>query len=112
MPTFDYRVIPTDDSAVTTGSVDWPAKPGFDAINKIVQPLIGGGHIEHVTVLHDGQRRDMFVDEEGRIKGMTRNERATAIYRTAWLSRNPGKSADDLPFIAGPAVLFTKRVWF
>ncbi len=112
MPKFDYRVFPTDDSAVKTGSVEWDAEPGFDAINKLVQPLIGGGHIEHVAVLHDGQRRDMFVDEEGRLKGMKRNERATAIYRTAWLSRNPGADAEQLPHIAGPAVLFTRRVWF
>lgn len=112
MPTFDYRVIPVGDSAVKTGSIEWPAEPGFDAINKLVQPLIGGGHIEHVTVLHEGQRRDMIVDEEGRLKGMLRNERATAIYRTAWMLRNPGKDADELPHIAGPAVLFTRRCWF
>lgn len=112
MPTFNYRVIPVGDSAVGTGSVEWPNEPGFDAINKMVQPLIGGGHIEHVSVLHDGERRDMFVDEEGRVKGMPRNDRATAIYRTAWLSRNPGGDAEALPHIAGPAVLFTRRCWF
>lgn len=112
MPTFDYRVFPVDDSAVKTGSVEWPAEPGFDAINALVKPLIGGGHIEHVSVLHDGKRRDMFVDEEGLLKGMPRNERATAIYRAAWLSRNPGKDAEEISHIAGPAVLFTRRVWF
>lgn len=112
MPTFEYCVIPIDGSAMKTGGVEWPTEPGFDAINKLVQPLIGGGHIEHVSVLHDGKRRDMFVDEEGRLKGLPRNERATAIYRTAWLSHNPGRDADDLPHIAGPAVLFTRRVWY
>ena len=110
MPTFEYRVIPIDDSAVKTGSVEWPTEPGFDAINKLVQPLIGGGHIEHVSVLHDGKRRDMFVDEEGRVKGMVRNDRATAIYRAAYMSRHPESDPEKLPHIAGPAVLFTRRV--
>ena len=112
MPTFDYRVFPVDDSAVETGSVEWPDKPGFSTINKLVQPLIGGGHIEHVTVLHGGERRDMFVDEEGHVKGMDRNDRATSIYRTNWLKKHPGCDPETLPSIAGPAVLFTRRVWF
>jgi hypothetical protein len=112
MPTFDYRVFPVDDSAVKTGTIEWPGEPGFDAINKLVQPLIGGGHIEHVSVLHEGKPRDMFVDEEGLIKGFERNERATRIYRTNWLTRHPDCDPETLNFIAGPAVLFTKRVWY
>lgn len=112
MPTFDYRVIPADDSAVKTGSVEWPAEPGFDVINALVKPLIGGGHIEHVAVLHDGERRDMFVDEEGLLKGMGRNERATAIYRTNRLTQHPDCDPETLPHIAGHAVLFMRRCWF
>ena len=112
MPTFDYRVFPVDDSAVKTGRIEWPSEPGFVRINKLVQPLIGGGHIEHVSVLHDGARRDMFVDEEGRLKGMPRNERATAIYRTNWMTRHPDADPETLPHIAGVAVLFTRRVWY
>lgn len=112
MPTFDYRIFPTDDSPVKTGSVEWGNEPGLDAIKRLVTPLIGGGHIEHVAVLHDGKRRDMFVDDEGRVKGMPRNDRATAIYRTNWITRHPDCDPETLPWIAGPAVLFTRRVWF
>lgn len=112
MPTFDYRVFPVGDGPVQTGSIEWPHEPGFDAINKLVQPLIGGGNIEHVAVLHDGQRRDMFVDDEGHVKGLPRNDRATSIYRTNTMTREPGCDPEALPHIAGPAVLFTRRVWF
>lgn len=109
---FEYRVFPTDDSPVIVGTVTWPKEPGYHKIKDLVSPLIGGGFIEHVSVLHDGRPRDMFVDGDGHQKGMPRNERATAIYRTYAMSRNPGGDPEDLPSIVGPAVLFTKRVWF
>lgn len=107
-----YRVIAPGDGAVKEVTIDWPSEPGFDVINKLVKPLIGGGNIEHVSVLHDGKRRDMFVDDEGQLKGLPRNDRATAIYRTNWLTRNPGTDPESMPCIAGTAVLFTRRVWF
>ena len=59
----EYRVIPVGDGKALSGTIEWPRDPGFHAIDKLVQPLIGGGNIEHVTVLHEGERRDMFVDD-------------------------------------------------
>ena len=41
-----------------------------------------------------------------------RNEAATAIYRNNVLSQVPGKEPETLPCIVGPAVLFSRRVWF
>ncbi len=67
-------------------------------------------------MLHEGQRRDMFVSEYGRLQmpgrgPLPRNERATAIYRTLALVQAPATDPERLPWIAGPAVLFERRVW-
>ncbi|MDR6954153.1 hypothetical protein J2X65_003521 [Ancylobacter sp. 3268] len=80
---------------------------------------------EHVAVLYNGERRDMFVGETSAINGRhIRNVRATAIYRAnaraQWLAglhsldRVPvvGFNAEALPAISGPAVLFPATlVW-
>ena len=63
--------------------------------------------MEHVSVLFNGHRRDMFVGETSAINGRhIRNIRATEIYRANALSQNPGLDPEDLPAISGPAVLF------
>lgn len=108
----DYRIIPPGDGPEINGSVDWPKDPGFGLINALVQPLISCDNIEHVTVLHDGARCDMFVDDIGRLKGLPRNDRATAIYRNNQMTRHPDTDPESMPFVAGIAVLFYKRVWF
>ena len=107
-----YRVIMPGDGASRDQSIDWPREPGYDKLKALIEPLIGGGRLEHVSVLHDGKRRDMFVDDKGRMKGLPRNDRATAIYRTNWLTQHPEVDPETLPFIAGPAVLFMRRVWY
>lgn len=86
--------------------------PGNGVLRDLLTPLLEGGHLEHVTVLHNGQAADMFVDEDFRAKGLSRNETATAIYRNAWLTRNPGTDPESMPDIAGIAILFSRRVWF
>lgn len=111
-----YRVIPVGDAAATRGEVEWPRTPGYLAIAQLVEPLLGNEPLEHVSVLHDGERRDMFVSEFGRLRlaqrgPLPRNDRATAIYRAASLARSPGLDPERLSFIAGPAVLFERRVW-
>jgi len=80
---------------------------------------ITGDPMEHVNVFADfeGGRDfrylDMFVNEMGHIEGMQRNERATAIYRNnVMVHEAVAPPAETLPWIAGPAVLFSKRVWF
>lgn len=91
----------------------WPEAPGYAAIRDLVEPILGQGrYLEHVTVLHEGERTDMFVDDSGLTDGLPRNEKATAIYRANWLSQHPGCSPEALPFIAGDAILFSRRVWF
>lgn len=106
-----YRVLP-DVGDATDHSINWPREPHSDLINELCRPLIGGGFIERVAVLHDGAPMDMVVDEQGHMKGLPRNEQATAIYRAASLRRDPDLDPETLPWIAGPAVLFLRRVWF
>ena len=94
-----------------------PPEPGYDALKGIIEPLINGEPLEHVSVLHEGHRRDMFVSEIGALALTTRdplpvNREATAIYRNNWLTQHPGTDPDDLPAIHGTAVLFDRRVWF
>ena len=111
-----YRIIPVGDIAATRGEVEWPWVAGYERIRALIEPHLGGEPLEHVSVLHEGQRRDMFVSELGRLELLTRgplprNDRATAIYRTNWLTRNPSTIPEALPWIAGVAVLFEERVW-
>lgn len=99
------------------GSVDWPREPTFEQIKALVGPHLNGDPLEHVTVLHQGQRTDMFVSEYGHLaragRGpLPRNDAATTTYRAAWLSTHPGDNPESMPFIAGPAILFDRRVWF
>lgn len=89
-----------------------PARPGFHILNKVILPHLDHQFFEHVSVLHNGQRLDMFVDEMGAMKPLPRNEVATTIYRTASRVRYPSKPAEMFPAIYGPAVLFLRRVWF
>lgn len=86
---------------------DLAEEPGYDKLRTILTPLLDGGELEHVTVLHDGQRADMFVT-----KDLPFNCRATVIYRNNWLTHHPDADPNDLPPILGPAVLFSRQVWF
>lgn len=52
----------------------------------------------------------MFVDEMGHQARKPRNHAATAVYRANWL-RAEGGDAEDLPWIAGDAVLIDRIVW-
>ena len=89
-----------------------PRMPTYEHLADALRPTVGGG-IEHVAVLYDGERRDMFVDGDGVGKALPVNPFATAIYRAAFLLRHPEARAGALASIYGPAVLFTDRkVWF
>ena len=67
---------------------------------------------EHVAVLYEGQRRDMFVGETSSINGRhIRNMRATEIYRANTVSQMPpGYDPEELPAISGPAVIFPDTI--
>lgn len=114
----EYTVFRTDGTSPHQDEVEWPDDPGLDLIHALVDPLLGDGEpLEHVTVLYRGERCDMFVSELGHVALTHRpplpiNDRATAIYRRAWLTAYPGSDPDTLPTIAGVAVLFHRQVWF
>lgn len=66
---------------------------------------------EHVTVLYEGQRRDMFVDEFGALLRVPPNEVATEIYWNASKARGETPN-DEWPRIYGVAILFPDhQVW-
>jgi hypothetical protein len=112
MQTTDYTIIRANGDE-ETHTVQLPAEPDYFQLKAIVQPIIGERNdFEHVAVLHNNQRTDMFVDEMGQLKGLPRNDRATAIYRHNWLTQHPGTDPNTLPWIVGTAVLFARRVWF
>jgi hypothetical protein len=112
MHTTEYTIIRANgDEQVHT--VELPAEPDYFQLKAVIQPIIGEHNdFERVAVLHDGQATDLFVDENGLLKGLPRNERATAIYRHNWLTQHPGTDPETLPWIVGVAVLFSRRVWF
>jgi hypothetical protein len=104
-------VLRADGSAQTT-DVFMPEEPGFELLDQLIRPLLDGADLEHVSVLHQGARADMFVDEAGRLRGLPRNDVAPAIYRAATMRRAPKTDPETLPYIAGAAVLFDRQVWF
>ena len=91
--------------------LDMDEDPSLAEIREAVAPSLAGGRPEHVTVLYEGRRADMFVDEDGFEKDLPRNEAATTLYRASWMERHPGTDPEDLPWIAGTAVLFDRIVW-
>lgn len=91
--------------------VDLPKTPGYTALDAIIRPLLGGRSLERVNVLHEGQYTDMFVGEDSADGSLPVNPEATAIYRNNVLTHEKGVTADELPAIYGPAVLFSRKVW-
>lgn len=92
--------------------VNWPAEPSYQEIKALIRALLDGAHMEHVSVLYEGKRADMFVDDEGMNKRLPRNEVPTRIYRGNWLAQHPGTEPESMSAIHGTAILFHRRVWF
>jgi hypothetical protein len=97
---------------------DLPEEPSYQELRDIITPLLDGAALEHVYVLADFaggtdfKRADMFVDEMSLVRRLPRNEAATVIYRRNSMLREPGKDPESMSWIAGPAVLFDRVVWF
>jgi hypothetical protein len=104
-------------------TLDMPRQPGFGEISAIVNPYLqvpgkSAAYMERVTVWHNGEYLDMFVDDMGAIKRLPVNEAATLIYHANMIAHaehfehclTPDTS--DWPKIHGVAVLFHRRVWF
>lgn len=112
-----YKVIQID-GMVTEGSVDWPKAPDFAQIKALIEPLIQTpgkpyAYLEHVRVWDKGSYVSMFVDDMGAIQGLPVNKLATVAYHANVLENSP-QDADlgNLPKVYGPAVLFSRNVWF
>jgi hypothetical protein len=75
-----------------------------------MRAVIGCATVEHVSVLWLGRESHMFVDEDGRAKGLARNERATRVYYNNTLERGgrPELVYDDLSADAPPLLLFER----
>lgn len=105
-----YRV----DGSVETFCADLPAEPEYDELASVIataldlEPL----EFEHVYILLNGEPGDMFVHERGKLIGLPRNEAATRIYRANTLAREPGTDPEHLDYIVGPAIVFSRRIWF
>ena len=93
-------------------NADLPKEPGYARLREIMEPLLDGAMLEHVSVLFEDRRADMFVDEMGMIKELPRNDAATDIYRANWLKHHPDSNPDDSPAIYGAAIVFDRLVWF
>lgn len=98
--------------APESAEVDLPERPPFHTIRAAVLDFLDGADPERVNVFHEGRYTDMFVDEDGIKKGLPVNEAATAIYRNNTLTHVPGTDPESLPFVYGPAVLMSRRVWW
>jgi hypothetical protein len=103
----EYFIIEPDKEPLRR-TVEMSAKPDYEEIKALLEPIFGRAWEEHVTVEYKGERTDMFVDEEGHMKALPLNRRATEIYNR--LPRN--SSLHGRPAIVGVAVLFGRRIWY
>ncbi len=116
MPTTIMRFIPVEGD-VRDIPVELAEDPGLLPLRSIIEPLLAGQRMEHVAVLFEGERRDMFVGEVSSLDPF--NPRATAIYHNATRVAiecgqiSAASRPEPWPRIGGPAVLFPQhRVWF
>lgn len=77
-----------------------PPRPNLHQLKEVMAPYFPNAYT------------DMFVDEDGFTKNLPRNEKATAIYRNNWLTHHPNTDPESMACIAGPAVVFSDRVWY
>ncbi|WP_042776361.1 hypothetical protein [Sinorhizobium fredii] len=97
---------------------DFTSPRFYNQLRAVVE-AVTGIPMEHVNVFwrySTGERAhymDMFVNEQGMLNRLPRNELATRIYRNNVLTHDPFRfpTPEALPWIAGPAVLFKERVW-
>ena len=67
-----------------------------------------GGYVEHVTVLHNEVRADMFIHEMGRFKFDVRNEPATQIYFAA--TRHQGRDPENVEESRAETIMMAARM--
>jgi hypothetical protein len=119
MPDVEYRILfytgqeTIGKAQMPDAETDPEGKERWRIAREIVMDVIGqDADPEHVTVWYDGRYLDMFVDETGVLKALPYNNVATTIYRANTLAHEPDPGpVDELPYIAGSAVLFLDKVW-
>lgn len=105
-----FLLIPVLGSIQSHAIAVWDDRKAYKLLKGAVRPHFDED-FEHVSVLFNGHRRDMFVGETSTINGRhIRNIRATEIYRANALSQDPRLDPESLPAISGPAVLFPDRI--
>jgi hypothetical protein len=82
----------------------------WDDCKDAVAALVDCEWPEHVTVLHERRRADLFVHERGAILRLPVNELATQLYWAASKARGI-KDFAGFPRIHGVAVLFHTIIW-
>lgn len=70
-----------------SGSITERYVPRLPDLRQLQNEYLNGEWGEHVTVLWNGKRAHMFVDETGALKLLEPNAKATAIYHNATRSR-------------------------
>ena len=124
-----WQLIPVVGELVEN-EVMWPEKPSIQQIHQLVDGLLRTREIECLLVLaafdavkdpDNLQLLHMFVDELARDKDLPLNPTATAIFETltwekrGWAATSKQRAMPELEdnfYIAGPAVLFDRQVWF
>jgi hypothetical protein len=120
MSDYNVLIIPVD-SKPYTAVWDLPGPENtrklLDALQAHIEPIVGG-NMEHVNVFWrfgpEGENRylDMFVNDVGKVEGLPVNIIATVVYHNNLRVHQPELHehyGDD--YIAGPAVLFERKVW-
>jgi hypothetical protein len=110
-------LVMTPDFANERRTFELPKRPTAEEVGQLVALLIPGcERAEHFEVQADFnggldfKAADMFADLERVRKKLPWNENATVILRRAAVMQGE-KNPKILPWIAGPAVLFQRRVW-
>lgn len=103
----DYHIYHAGYGQGSKGRMLWNGS--FSDIRPKINELLEG-RLEHVSVLFNGKRADMFVVEDS-AGNLPVNELATKIYHASSLSRNPTADTSSWAKIYGSAVVFDERVW-
>ena len=113
MNALGYTILHADGCETLGQFQDFPtdATAICEAIKRLFAMIGEDAQFERVSVWYKGGYTDMFVNQTGRLKGLRRNEAATAICRASVLLRQkPRPPAEGLSWIAGDTVLLSRRV--
>jgi hypothetical protein len=106
-------VVMMPDGLITDYCVELPKEPSWALLRSIVEPHLGGALMQPVCVLNPSKTDkflSMFIDESALLKGLPRNEEASAYYHAAYLFDDPNVDIGKLPWVAGAAVLFNRCI--